>query len=334
MAFYCKIILAFSQVLLLSACVFAQPKELNDKNVANPEGEFAVALAEHDHIQLRQSKLSLRFQLEFYSAIKERIGKSEVSKINWDGDNLLIDSDRFVYVSTPYRAFLLVRDSQTSPLSIQFISPISATVRTVEEIIQFDWKVGDGYAEAPRPTEMRRYNCQLGMFTPRKGASIDRATRTQDGLIRFEFQRTAEPDDFLIRENGTCSVDPAQGYAVVSAQMNMICKRSSSNGNMASQFEYYPPMGPLPQLIKSYKHQQVKSVDIKAKKSIYHQYYYSDYAIEPMPREKLTLEYYGLPDPMTSPTKFWGWPAALIGAGVLAIIMFFVVRYRRRRGHE
>ena len=92
----------------------------------------------------------------------------------------------------------------------------------------------------------------------------------------------------------------------------MVCKRPSSNGVMASQFEYYPATGSLPQLIKSYKHQQIKSID-KTKNSIYQQYYYSDYAFEPMPKEKLTLEYYGLPDPMTSPTKFWGWPAALIG---------------------
>ena len=147
----------------------SQTKDGTETILPNPSGEFLKAQAEQERIQLLQSKLSLRFQLEFYSAIKERGGKQEISKVNWDGDNLLIDSDRFVYVSTPCRAFLLVRDSQTSPLSIQFISPISATVRTVEEIIQFDWKVGDGYAEASRPTEMRRYNCQLGMFTPRKG---------------------------------------------------------------------------------------------------------------------------------------------------------------------
>lgn len=333
MTHLCKIICVFIQLVVFSTTVCAQAKPGTEEVLSKPSGEFLNAQAEHERIQLEQSKIPLRFQLEFYSAIKDRGGKPEVSKVNWDGESLLVDSDRFVYVSTPYRAFLLVRDSRASPLSIQFISPISATVRTVEEIIQFDLKVGDGYVAASRPTEMRRYYCQLGMYTPRKGASIDRAIRTQDGLIRFEFQRTAEPDDFLIREHGICTVDPGQGYSVISAEMNMVCKRPSSNGVMASQFEYYPATGSLPQLIKSYKHQQIKSID-KTKNSIYQQYYYSDYAFEPMPKEKLTLEYYGLPDPMTSPTKFWGWPAALIGAGVLAIIIFMVIRYRRRRGHE
>ena len=234
----CKMVLGLIPFLLSCALAGAQPNDTTGKALPNPSVEFLNAQAEHERIQSQQSNLSLRFRLEFYSAKKDKAGKPEDSKMNWDGENLLIDSDAFVYVSTPYRAFLLVRDSPTGPLSIQFISPISTTVRTVEEIIQFDLKVGDGYAAAARPTEMRRYYCQYGMFAPREDAFIERAVRTPDGLMRFDYQRTAKPEEFLVRESGSCTVDPTQGYALVSGQMNMVFKRPSINRALASQFEY------------------------------------------------------------------------------------------------
>lgn len=308
----------------------AQQGNSGGVNLSDAADDFSHAQAESDRFEALSSKVNLRFQLQFNTRKVDKDGPSEMSWVNWDGENLIVDSERFVYVSTPYRAFLLSRENSKAPLAIQFITPISPTPRSIEEIIKFDLKVGDGYVAASRPTELRRYNCQYGTFAPREGAEIERATRQPNGLLRFDYRRQAKADEFLVREDGFCIVDPAQGHSLISANLNMIYKRPTSNSTMASQFEYYPPQGALPRLIKSYKHQQLPTPGNKNSPH-YQNYNYSDYSVEPVPKEKLTLEYYGLPDPMKSHRSFWGWPAALIGSGVFAVVLFFFVRYRRRR---
>lgn len=318
-------------VLLISTVESLRAQVRNtDEDLPNATGEFTNAQSENDRANAQLLAMKLRFRLEFSAKPTQNDGPSEVSWVNWDGENLIVDSERFVYVSTPYRAFLLTRDKAANPLSIQFITPISPEKRSVEDIIKFDLKVGDGYVAASRPTELRRYNCQYGTYNPRDGAAIERATRLSNGSLRFDYRRIANPDEFLVREEGFCIVDPAQGYSVVSSQMGMVYKRANSNSTMQSQFEYFPPQGDLPRLMKSYKHKQVPSSGSKNTPHFQH-YTYSNYAIEPVPKEKLTLEYYGLPDPMKSPRSFWGWPAALIGSGLLAIVLYFAVRHRRRR---
>ena len=133
-------------VLLISTVESLRAQVRNtEEDLPNATGEFTNAQSENDRANAQLLAMKLRFRLEFSAKPTQNDGPSEVSWVNWDGENLIVDSERFVYVSTPYRAFLLTRDKAANPLSIQFITPISPEKRSVEDIIKFDLKVGDGY---------------------------------------------------------------------------------------------------------------------------------------------------------------------------------------------
>ena len=300
--------------------------------LANPEAEFKIALEEYVRLNRNDTAKPIRFNLDIYHAKQERAGNAIRATVHWDGDNLIVDSDHYVYVSTPHRAFVLHRDSRDLPLSIRALSPVSDSKREANEIIKFDLKVEGGYMAAFRPTGLKLYQCGYGEFVagdPRRVGWIVSGSRLSDGRLAFEFRGSGDGKDYPIEQIGSFTVDPQRGCSVVEGQMYNKWKVDAASNIGASQFEYYPPSDGLPQLIKSYKHQESFP---KSKNSTpqHQQFYYSDYVVEPMPKEKLTLEYYGLPDPLKSKTKWWGWPTALIAAGVVALIVFFVIRRRRR----
>ncbi len=142
--------IAILVALLCARGVRAQP--MPGEPLANPEAEFKIAVEEYVRLNRNDTEKPIRFNLDIYHAKQERAGKAIRATVHWDGDNLIVDSDHYVYVSAPHRAFVLHRDSRDLPLSIRALSPVSDSKRDANEIIKFDLKVEGGYTAAFRPT--------------------------------------------------------------------------------------------------------------------------------------------------------------------------------------
>ncbi len=284
----------------------------------------------YSRYQVQQKKvdaLSLSFDLEISTnRVPDQARKPWNEKVYWDGKSVLIESFPYVYVSTPYRAFFLLRTSAEGPLSIAAMTPIASEERTRGEIDKFERQLPGSHNELIRPTRDKKFLGQLEGLKPRPPGTLDGHTTLPDGRIRFNFTvpRVNEPGSRP--DKGYGIVDPKWDYNVVEYKVTTPMGKQDW-ADIECRFTYYPATADIPAaLVKTYSQRQ--HIPSSKRPDSYKEVKYSNYKVEPVPEEKLTIAYYDLPDPATSPSR---WPNPAVIAGVLGVAAVAAFLFYRRR---
>lgn len=314
-------LMGFAVWLLLSS--IAHPQEAGGGETQKLFDDIHARYKEH---RKTAERLSLSFDLQVTThSTRSPVKKQTTAKLYWDGKDLLAESDTFAYVSTPFRAFILRRPAAPEPWGISVVTPVSETERSVRDIIMVDKQVESISDELLRPTKIIRFVGDLSNVTPIRTRQLDRHTLLPDGRIRFDI--SAKPDVEL-------RTMAATGYAIVDPQVANVVDFKNTVGRergavqLDSQFSYYPPTSDIPApLVKTYSHHQLVSGSKVG--DVYQIAIYSNYRVEPVPRDRLTLEYYGLPDPAVTRGA---WPKTWLLIIGIGLALFVGVVFVRRRG--
>ncbi len=170
---------------------------------------------------------------------------------------------------------------------------------------------------------------QLAVLTAGGFTRADIARQAAD-VSAIDYCRRMPGDQTIgpIVVTGRMVLDDRMGYVVTKHSQSC---RSESGGrevwSLTHDLVYSPPTEAIPFAVAA---ECVKTLTVSSNKPEVDQWTYTDYAIEPLPRERLRLSYYGLPNELIEDepadlTAVW------VGAGVLTLIVATVVIRRRRR---
>ena len=305
--------------LLAGSVAFAQPPD--------PAAEAAYLAAFKTFSTARDATVALSTSFTAEIVIHDKDSKDKTPKLvraHYDGKQVVAESDDFVYVSTLYRSFLLGRRGKSDPLIILEYTPISTEPRSMNEVYQFEGNLNYPMDTACRPYGLYQKFLSVDSAYPNKTRHIVRQTTLTNGLIRFDF---SDSPSVGRADEGYCVVDPQTEYNAIEIQIESRDTKSLSWSN--ERWAYYEPTLEIPHnLVKNFRTKQ--SIAIGKRPKVEHdiEITFSDYRVGPIPPEKLTFEYYGLPDPLgshRSPRLY-----IAIAVGVVAFIGFYLLRRRRR----
>jgi hypothetical protein len=294
---------------------------VNATDADTPKAAFLAVFAKNSDERKKAEATPISFDVAFAeSSMKTNLNRLTHMKVYWDGKSVFMESAKLVYVSTPYRAFILFRKAEKEPFSIRAITPVSDAPRTLQDIFSFERQLELGLDKPLRPTGPNKFFGNLVEAAPYEAASPMGTKRIvgkailPDGRITFSYATEgAEPSD-----HGDCTIDPQWGNSVVQFRSE---KQYKDMGPVSTKvdYAYYEPSAELPfWLVKEY-HCHVVTPKVAKLPQLFTEARYSNYRRAQMPSEKLTLAYYGLPDPANAAGKqaiLW-W--VVLGFGVLTV---------------
>jgi len=183
--------------LVIAALATATPPALAQTSLpsitGNPQDSFREIILHLQRTAEKGKALSLSYQLDHHLSASPAMPTKLVNsyRILSCQDTLVASTDLMVYVTTPSRAFLLLRQSKEQPYAIAAISPISSTPRTPAEVTAFERSVEGGAGGAFRVTSDTHLPGAIELVPE----------------LSERVRGTQKPDTFVHRF--TCRVEPA-----------------------------------------------------------------------------------------------------------------------------
>jgi len=287
---------------------------------------YQALVKHHDSIagSHLQKSYSYEFLCQHYGANPRKPFKTERFKCFLDANNFVLTGDSTAVASSPYRTFAIMRTSVDTPYSITYMSQISRTPREKSEIEKDEQHAQLGYPGfLMRHYDARMRFGQLNSFSG-DGFRCTRIIPVTAGLYRLEFvnNNTPKPDQVALK-SGYVIIDKSKDFAVV--EHEVIFSYAATSIKQRSVIDYYPLEEALPHTVKSLRWTEsrgsVSAYDID--------FSFPNFSLAPFPKEMLTLEYYGVVDPLQSDA--WPiWPYILIGVGIVGVGVGVYLWLRRR----
>jgi len=314
--------------LVIAALANASPSAFAQPNItSDPRESFRQVISHLERTAEKSRTLSLGYQLDhhFSAAPANQTKLANTYRIRSCRDTLVVGTDLMVYVTTPNRAFLLHRQSKEQPYAIAAISPISSSPRTPAEVTAFERSVEGGAGGAFRVTSHAVLPGALSIGSENSG--LVRGCEKSDAFVH-RFTCRAEPvadQPHSVSIDGFIEVDSRLDFKITKYQM--ATKGGTRDYVTTISCGYYAAEGDMPILIKTC--QQFVSSPRFVKENRYNDFHYSNYELQPIPPEVLTLEHYGVTDPLRS-TGSATWPYILVGVGAVGIGVYLFFRKRKR----
>lgn len=268
-----------------------------------------------------------------------RTAQPDVVKVNYDGKNLVAEAATSVLVRTPYRAFVLYRKGPEEPFSIKALSEVYPDDTHTAELWDTERRIERGWHNLLRPDQIAR----IPDFT-RFQFSITKEAAAPGGRTRFDF--SIRPDPTLASLGrphtvqttgmGYCLLDPGWNHAMVENAENFTTVGAAgtvgATVTISKKYGYFDADAAMPGMLLKSHRTYTKLTEPNGKVS--HQFAgveFRNVRAAPFPTEKLTLAYYGLPDPKGTR---WGWKAYLAAALAAVAIVAGVFLARRRLGRR
>ncbi len=287
---------------------------------------YQALVKHHDSLTTSHSQKSYTYEFlcQYYGANTKKPFSTERFKCFLDTNNFVLTGDSITLVSSPYRTFALNRSGVDNPYSIAYISQISRTQREKSEIEKDEQRAQLGHPSfLMRHHDARMRFGQLKSFSG-DGVKCRKITAVGVGLYKLEFANINMPKpDQPALKSGYVIIDKSKDFAVVEHEMSIVLA-----ANIIKQrcvIDYYPLEEALPHTMKSLRWTESRggatTYDID--------FSFPNFSVAPFPKEMLTLEYYGVADPLQSDA--WPiWPFILIGIGIVGIGVYLWLRRRSR----
>ena len=297
----------------------------------DPDGALSPLVDAYSESITHAERMQLCYELNVYQQTSPATRKLiETYKIYCHGNTIVAVSDHIVYVSTDRRAFILHRVDTKKQYSIARIYPIFESQRSVSEMMIFETFVQGEAKRVFRPFASSRAEYGLFAFIAPGYRKITQTKLLDSGSI--QVSTTSTSDNIIpgqLHVDASCILDSSCGFApsegkLVFSEVNVPKNSNSTTNTTQLQFQYVTRTENMPLTLKSLTEVESQS----GRPTSTNVYEFSNYKIESVPPEMLTLEYYGVVDPIEKP--FVWWPYALVALGLVGIGVYFFLRLRAK----